>query len=165
MSALQFVAALMLLSCAANAVSMESEPVSIAVLDLDYVDTSGEPRDQAHDHENRMRLFMQALRKDLEASGRFIVVDIECDPAPCSIVDSEPEHLMGAAKAAGARLLLFGGIHKMSTLVQFAKVQVVDVERNAVVLRRSLSFRGDDDRSWLRMERFLVGQLNEAPLR
>src|SRR5579871_6034353 len=41
-------------------------PVAIAVPDLVYVDTSGEPRDQTQEHAARIRRFSDALRGDLE---------------------------------------------------------------------------------------------------
>ena len=50
-------------------------------------------------------------------------------------------------------------IHKESTLVQWAKVDVVDVERDKVVYDRLLSFRGDDAYAWRRAEEFLVKDL------
>lgn len=47
----------------------------------------------------------------------------------------------------------------MSTLVQVAKVQVVDVQKDALSLDRLLSFRGDDDKAWQRAESFLAADL------
>jgi len=154
---------IILCSVISQAYSAEGErnPIPIAVIDLDYVDTSGETADQGEAHSARLQLFMKTLRDDLDQSGAFKVIPMTCDPEPCSITDSDPESLVGTAKKSGAKLMLFGGIHKMSTLIQFAKVQVVDVERNELVMQRSLSFRGDDDRSWLRAEKFLTKQLTE----
>jgi hypothetical protein len=42
-------------------------------------------------------------------------------------------------RRAGARLLVYGGI---STLVQWGELQVVDLEREQLLLRRSFTFRG-----------------------
>jgi hypothetical protein len=50
-------------------------------------------------------------------------------------------------------------VHKMSTLVQWAKTQLIDVEEDRLIDDRWLSFRGDDDESWRRAERFLVKKL------
>ena len=41
------------------------------------------------------------------------------------------------------RLVLYGGVHKMSTLVQWASVELIDVEANKLLDDRSLTFRGD----------------------
>ena len=43
--------------------------VALAVVDFAYVDTSGEPTDQAALHRERLQAFMTALRQDLAADG------------------------------------------------------------------------------------------------
>jgi hypothetical protein len=63
------------------------------------------------------------------------------------------------ARQAGARLLLFGGIHKMSTLIQWAKVQAVDLQTEKLVFDRLLTFRGDTDDAWRRTEVFVAEQM------
>ena len=136
-------------------------PTPIALVDLDYRDTSGEPQDQSAEHETNLRLFMKTLAEDLEASGHFDVVPIQCDPAPCSIKRTDAESLLKAAKEAGAKRMMYGDIHKVSTLIQFVKVQVIDVERDASLMSESISFRGDDQRAWMRLEKFLVKQMLE----
>jgi hypothetical protein len=140
-------------------------PVPIAVLDLVYVDTSGEPRDQAQEHVARTRRFSGALRSDLERSGRFRIVTPQCGAAPCS-AGGEPAELLARAREAGAKLVLIGGIHKQSTLIQWAKVQAVDVDTERLVLDRLLTFRGDTDEAWERAEAFVareVAALAAAP--
>jgi hypothetical protein len=139
-------------------------PISLAVLDFDYRDTSGETRNQKDEHEALLRNFMQSLRRDLELGGAYKVVPLDCGAGPCSVMELTPEELFEAAHKAGARLVLFGGVHKMSTLVQWAQVQIVDVEKNVVVDDRHLSFRGDSDEAWRRAEAFLVKQLKEQSL-
>jgi hypothetical protein len=47
----------------------------------------------------------------------------------------------------------------MSTLVQFGKAQVVDLETDQVVFDRTISFRGDNEEVWTRAAKFLLGQL------
>jgi hypothetical protein len=136
-----------------------ANPVPIALVDLDYRDTSGEPQDQTAQHEAHLRLFMKTLAEDLEASGHFVVVPIHCDPEPCSIDDTHADTLLSAAQESGAKLMMYGDIHKVSTLIQFVKVQVVDVERDASMMSESISFRGDDERAWLRLEKFLAKQM------
>jgi hypothetical protein len=63
---------------------------------------------------------------------------------------------VAAAGKAGAAYVLVGGIQKMSTLVQWAKVGILDVGRQKMVFERLLTFRGDDDTSWRRTEEFLA---------
>jgi len=133
-------------------------PVPIAVLDLVYVDTSGEPRDQTQEHAARVRRFSDTLRSDLERSGRFRIVTPQCGPAPC-MADGEPSELLARAREAGAKLVLIGGVHKQSTLIQWAKVQAVDVDAGRPVLDKLLTFRGDTDEAWGRAEAFVAREL------
>lgn len=138
-----------------------AETRTIAVVDFDYSDTSGEPRNQKAEHEKRLADFNRSLRADLERSGVYRVVTLDCGAEPCSVKRLLPEELFDATRKAGARLVLFGGIHKMSTLVQWARMQIVDVEKNVVLDDRHLSFRGDSDESWKRAETFIVKQMSE----
>ena len=41
--------------------------------------------------------------------------------------------LLAAAREAGADILLIGGVHKMSTLVQWAKIQAIDTGTQRVM--------------------------------
>lgn len=142
-----------------------STPTAIAVVDFDYSDSSGEPRNQKAEHELRLSDFTQSLRRDLEQGGAYRVVALDCGAEPCSVKRLTPEELFDAARNAGARLLLFGNIHKMSTLIQAARVQLVDIEKNVVLDDRRLSFRGDTDESWKRAEAFLVEKMKEQSAR
>jgi hypothetical protein len=133
-------------------------PVPIAVLDLVYVDTSGEPRDQAQEHAARIRRFSDALRSDLARSGRFRIVTAQCGAAPCS-AGGEPSEVIARARAAGAKLVVIGGVHKQSTLIQWAKLQAVEVRNERVVLDKLLTFRGDTDEAWERAEAFAAREV------
>jgi hypothetical protein len=131
--------------------------VAVAVVDFLYRDTSGEPRDQRREHEARLRDFMAALRSDLAAQGKT-VVSLNCDPAPCSVERPSGE-LLRAARDAGAGILLIGGIQKMSTLIQWAKVEAIDTGTERIVLDRLVTFRGDTDDAWRHAEGFIAGEL------
>jgi len=143
----------------ARAEDQRTAPVSIAVVDFDYVDTSGEARDQRVEHEARLRAFMRAIRDDLAGSGHYRIVALDCSQAPCAAGGSA--QLMKDAHSAGATLLLYGGIHKESTLIQWMKVEAIEVENGKHLFDRLMTFRGDTDESWMRSERFLIKQLTE----
>ncbi|HXW71437.1 MAG TPA: DUF2380 domain-containing protein [Methylocella sp.] len=148
---------LLLLGAPAGAADGASQPKPIGIVDFDYADTSSEVRDQAAKHRALLEAFMASLRRDLEASGRYRLVPLNCEPEPCSTAN--PEVLLGAARRAGAALMLYGGIHKESTLVQWAKVQMADVPTDTAVYDRLYTFRGDDDTAWNRAEAFLATDL------
>jgi hypothetical protein len=66
------------------AADTETAGAAIAIVDFNYVDTSGEVRDQRAEHEVRLSVFMNTLRDDLAASGIFRVIVPACRPDPCS---------------------------------------------------------------------------------
>ena len=140
-----FVAALVLSLSLAGASNAKAEARPLVIVDFNYNDTSGEPADQAALHQARLASFMQAIRGDLTGSGKFSLVSLSCGSDPCSITQTPSAEILDKARQAGARLLLFGGIHKMSTLIQWAKVQAVDLQTEKLVFDRLLTFRGDTD--------------------
>ncbi|WP_159726845.1 DUF2380 domain-containing protein [Methylosinus sp. Ce-a6] len=139
----------------------QTAATTIAVLDFDFVDTSGELQDQRAQHDARLRAFGDALRRSLGSAAALEVVALDCGPSPCSARSMTPEALFETAKKAGARLVLYGGVHKVSTLVQWVQAQVVDVEKNLLVDDRHVTFRGDADESWRRCEKYLARQIVE----
>jgi Protein of unknown function (DUF2380) len=135
------------------------EPVTLAIADFDYLDTSGETQDQTAAHAERLKNFTRLLGDELSATGKYQIVALTCPEPPCSANALDAQSLTDAARQSGARLLLYGGIHKMSTLVQFGKAQVADLESDQVVYDRTISFRGDDDNAWKRAGEFLAEDL------
>jgi len=135
----------------------QATPLVFAVAEVYYVDTSGEAVDQSADHRRRLREFEAALRGDLVASGKIANAALECPPNACSVGDIHDSQLLDKAKDAGATHLLIGRFHKMSTLIQQAKFDVIDVKARKVVFDRYISFRGDNDAAWHRAESFLAG--------
>ena len=142
------------LSFAADA---QTAGTAIAIVDFNYVDTSGEVLDQRAEHEVRLSVFMSALKDDLAAGGKFRVLVPACRPNPCS--RSSRSELLKAANAAGADFLMVGGIHKMSTLVQWAKAELIDLRSGQIVLDKLFTFRGDTDQAWRRAEKFIANEL------
>lgn len=140
----------------------EEAAIPLAIADFDYTDTSGEAADQRAAHAARLATFTALLAEELAASGKYRVVTLACAEPPCSAARSDPAELIEAARAAGAQVLLYGGIHKMSTLIQMGKAQAVDLKADKLVFDQTLSFRGDDDEAWRRAGMFLVEQLVSA---
>ena len=132
---------------------------AIAVIDFGYVDTSGEERDQRKEHETRLGNFMRALRDDLAKDGSSWLVTPACVPKPCSLAGSTVTDLLAAAREAGADILLIGGVHKMSTLVQNAKVEAIDARTGRVMFEKLFTFRGDTDEAWRRAEIFIANEI------
>jgi hypothetical protein len=132
---------------------------ALAVTTPSYVDTSDEPPDQVADHARRVKLFADSLRDDLATSGKFRITPLDCQSLPCTAATSDPAQLIAKARQSGAAYLLIGGIHKMSTLVQWAKFDILDVNTQNVVFDRVLTFRGDNDAAWKHAETFLEREI------
>lgn len=129
------------------------------VVDFDYYDTSGEARDQTVEHAQRMNAFVAILRNRLSQTSEYQVLGWRCPEVSCTAGTLAAEDLAEAARSAGASRLIFGGIHKMSTLVQLGKVYVIDLDSDRVLLDRSFTFRGDTDQAFNKAAEFVVRQL------
>jgi hypothetical protein len=134
-------------------------PPVIAVAEIQYIDTSGEVIDQSADHFRRLREFEASLRTDLAATGKVQNAALDCPPSACSIGDIETGQLLDKAQAAGAGYLLISSFHKLSTLVQWAKFDIIDVKARNVVFNRLVTFRGDNDKAWRHAESFIVREI------
>lgn len=129
---------LVLLAAGPDGRAMAAETTAIALDDFSYTDTSAEPTDQSAAHERRLEAFMAALRRDIGADRRYRLVPSAQD---------------------GAAFKVIGGIQKTSTLVQWAKVAVIDVGAKKVVMDKLYTFRGDNDESWQRAEIFVSREI------
>jgi hypothetical protein len=136
--------------------------IAVAVADFDYSDTSGEVADQTQAHRARVASFAELLREDIAAGGAYRVVQLDCPEHPCTVGTMPPDDFVAAARRAGARLVIYGGIRKMSTLVQWGEVHLLDLQRNEVLLQRTVSFRGDNDEAYRRAAAFVGKTLKDV---
>ncbi len=137
-------------------------PLTIAVADFDYIDTSGEARDQRAAHQARMAEFAELLRTKLGAQGDFRVMPLACAEPPCTPINMQPQRFIDASRRSGARYVLYGGIHKISTLVQWGDVQLLDLEADKVLFRQNVTFRGDTDEAFRRAAAFVGDAVRDA---
>jgi hypothetical protein len=134
----------------------------VVVADFDYSDSSGEVADQRAEHAGRVKAFARLLRDRLAGEGRYNVLHLDCTKVACSVGSVGADDLIAAARNANAQLLIYGGIHKMSTLITWGSVQVVDVRQKQVLLSRLFSFRGDTDEAFRRAAEFLSEILQDV---
>jgi hypothetical protein len=155
-----------LMLCTVAALSFQSggspaaAPIAVAV--FDYFDTSGEVTDQSAEHLARVASFAKLLRDSLAAQGDYRVVPIECPDHPCTATSMSQDVFIAAARRAGARLVVYGGIRKMSTLVQWGEIQLLDLEAEKLLMRRTVTFRGDNDAAYRHAAKFVGDQLKET---
>ena len=137
-----------------------SQPsVAAAIADFDNVDTSREDANRTAKHAARVQGFAVLLRNDLAAQKKFKIVQLTCPNPPCSAGRMPPNDLVQAARQMGARLLVYGGLHKESTLVQWGRIEAVDLKKDELVLNQTFSFRGDTDQAFRRAATFVARYL------
>lgn len=141
---------------------LSAAPLTIAVADFDYIDTSGEVKDQRAAHQARMAQFAELVRAKLGAEGEFRVTPLACAEPPCTPINMHPDNFIAASRQSGARFVLYGGIHKTSTLVQWGDVELLDLEANTLLLKRTVTFRGDNDEAFRRAAAFVSDTVREA---
>ncbi|WP_316235326.1 MULTISPECIES: DUF2380 domain-containing protein [unclassified Bradyrhizobium] len=145
------------LAFAAGPVRAASADVpAVLVDDFSYLDTSGEPVDQTAAHQRRLDAFIAALRRDVAADARLRPVSPSCP------TDASPEARLQMAAAAGATVVITGGVQKLSTLVQWTRASAIDVTSHRVLFDKIFTFRGDSDEAWQRAEMFVSRQVRDA---
>lgn len=156
--------AALLLAIAASVAAPASaaEPILAAVAAFDNYDTAGEAPESTEAHAARVEGFAGLIADGLASAEAYRVVPLACAAPPCSAGSMAAGALIAAARAAGARVLVYGGIHKMSTLIQMGKVQAVDLASERLILDQSFSFRGDTDEAFRRAAQFVVRYLEDA---
>jgi hypothetical protein len=141
---------------------LSAAPPTIAVADFDYFDSSGEVKDQSAEHKARVAQFAKLVRAKLGAEGEFHVIPLECAEPPCTPVSMRPANFIEASRRSGASFVVYGGIHKMSTLVQWGDVELLDLEADRLLFKRAVTFRGDTDDAFRRAAAFVGETVREA---
>jgi hypothetical protein len=134
----------------------------VAVADFDFVDSSGEVKDQTAAHAAWLKELHDVLMAALNHGGRFDAVGITCATPPCSADNLTADTLTDAGKKAGAAVMVFGGIHKISTLITFGRVAVVELASGRSLLDRAITFRGDDEDAWQHADSYISDMVVEA---
>lgn len=147
--------AILLLTAGAS----HAAPAVIAIPDIGFTDSSGEPRDQKAEHAARLQALTQGLRKDIDGT-KLESLALSCDGA-CRLDEAGVDALRRRAREAGAAYVLVGNVHKMSTLVMSMRLAVLDTSTGKLVLERLLSFRGDNDEGWRHMGVFVARDVAE----
>ena len=139
-----------------NVTTQAKPPLTLAAANFAFKDTSGEVKDQTADHARRLQALNKAIGHGLAQNTKIKTVPLACQNDTCNAAEPGLEALAADAKKAGASHLLFGEVHKMSTLVGWIKYAMVDLNQNAPVCERTLSYRGDNDQAWQHAAKFAV---------
>jgi hypothetical protein len=157
-------AALAVFGIAPSTASGET-PAKLAVANFNFEDTSGEVGNATAQHDAQLKDFQSVVSQTLSDSLKLDLTPLSCAPDKCSLANTGLEELAASAKKADARYLVAGGLHKMSTLVGFAKIVVVDLSDNGKVCDRLLSYRGDNAEAWERAAKFAARDLIDHCMR
>lgn len=150
--------------CAAAAHASER----IVVLDFELIDELKQPGSEADDA-RRLAAADAQLKAALGACAPVELVDPARAAQPVRRLQSQIAHLhrcngcapdIGAA--AGAELVLFPWVQKVSNLILNVNAEVRSAASDTVVAVRSVDMRGNTDRSWQRAVASLARRLCES---
>lgn len=156
-----FIALAGAIGSASSAFADTAVPISLAITNFDFRDTSGEVRDLSAEHASRLKAMGITLQEGLSASKRVNVVPMTCEAGKCTARTAGLEALSIQARGAGANYMLIGEVHKLSTLIGEVKFAVFDLTSNKPVCDRFLSYRGDTDEAWRRAAAFAANDIEK----
>ena len=138
-----------------------AEPARLALFDLELVDSSLQDQMAGADpaEEARLRLVQEELRRSLEESGRFELVDtapVADQVAVAGRLRSCNGCEVPIARRLDADLALVGWVHKVSNLILSVNVVIRDVSTRERVFASSVDIRGNTDESWIHGIRYIL---------
>ncbi|UYG03025.1 DUF3280 domain-containing protein [Halomonas sp. LR3S48] len=141
----------------------DTEKSTLALAQFDFQDTSGEVQDQSAEHAARLRSLNETLHDGLAGNPEITLVGLECEGERCTHRTPGLAVLTRQAKTAGARYLLVGEVHKVSTLIGRVRLAVLDLnDNNKFACEQLLSYRGDSDEAWQRMAQYTLRHIEES---
>jgi hypothetical protein len=138
-----------------------AEPARLALFDLELIDTSleGEMAGADPAEQERLRLVAAELRRSLEDSGRFEVVDtatVADQVAAAGRLRGCNGCEVAIARRLDADLTLVGWVHKVSNLVLSVNIVIRDTTTRERVFASSVDIRGNTDESWRHGIRYIL---------
>ena len=145
----------------------QASPPSLLVLDFDLIDDHPEPA-QAEHMKARLASMPIVFAEGVAAAGLYRVIDLEPVRPLQAGFQAQQQYLHRCAacqielgRAAGAQWVASGWVYKVSNLILYLNVLIRDVASGEEKLMKSVSIRGNNDRSWERGLRYLVRDLAE----
>lgn len=148
-------------SLSAAATEPVATPKTIAVMNFELIDNTGEASKEA-EQAARLALISQQLRKALAEHRLYTVVDNA--PAQSLITDLESRFSLHdcngcdveIGRALNADRVLTGWVQKVSNLILNINIQIRDVQSEKIVLNKSVDIRGNNDDTWRRGIRYMI---------
>ncbi len=150
-----------------GAMPASAEPVSIAVLNCGLIDDNAAYNDADTNRAQASRLGMvsDALRAQLDTSGRYRVADNQRAAGLIARLGANQDLTScdGCARQVGSELGVeqvgVCWVQKVSNLILNMNLRVQDVASGRTLFQRSVDIRGNTDLSWRRGATALVGLL------
>ena len=155
---------LMLLS---GTVAYAADPPKLAVFDFEMIDKSleAEMHVKRPDEQARLMKVGDQVRKELDESGKFQIIDIA--PINAAAHQSNLQACGGCdvklAQQLGADLAITGVVQKVSNVILNINVYLRDVQTGKLLAGASADMRGNTDESWSRATHYLVRERLLAP--
>jgi hypothetical protein len=147
------------------AVAHAAPPVKLVVLDMELSGDLGGPELKA-EHEKRLRMASERLRKELQATGLYQIVDTVAAQPHIDKLKSQYLYLhdcngcdLEIGKQLGADEVLVSWVDRVSGLILTLTYEIHGVRSAQIVDRKSYDFRGDNDAAWNHAIDYMVQDL------
>ena len=139
----------------------------LAVLDIELTGDLGGPEVKT-EHEMRLQMTSERLRRELVSSGLYQVVDNAPARALIDELKSQQRYLhdcngcdLDVGKRLGADEVLVAWVDRVSNLILSLTYEIDDVKTAQIDDRKSYDFRGDNDAAWIHAIDFMMQDLKE----
>lgn len=140
----------------------------LAVLDLELTGDLGGP-DFTAQHEARLRDETARLRRALERSGLYLIVDVEAARGAIDNLKSQQAYLhdcngcdLDVGRQLQADLTMVAWVDRVSNLILSLTYEIHAVNTGQIMARKSFDFRGDNDSAWNHAIDYMVRDLRAA---
>ena len=149
-----------------NAAPAATAPKTLAMLDFELIDETGETAKDAAQKE-RLAMISRQLRTAFADNHLYQVVDNA--PAAALIADLGARFALhdcngcdvDIGRALKTDRVLTAWVQKVSNLILNINIQVRDVRTGLIMLNKSVDIRGNTDDSWTRGVRYMVRSMVE----
>jgi hypothetical protein len=135
------------------------------VLDVELTGDLGGPQFEA-EHAARLQRASTRLRRELEGSGLYRVVDLTPARAQIARLQSQQRYLhdcngcdLDVGRQLGADQVLVAWVDRVSGLILTLTYEIHDVASSRILARKSFDFRGDNDAAWTHAITYMVRDL------
>jgi hypothetical protein len=142
----------MFIQCVITPTSARSDVSSLAFLGFQIINTSAEPIKE--EEQKRLEMLNALFLEQADGSHRFKVLPVPLDvrqqiangPAIANCNGCQRDY----GRRAGADLVAWGTVQKVSNLILNINLYMEDVRREKLIFGKSVDIRGNTDESWRR---------------